>query len=418
VPNTSPQTPDASEFAPVQTAADASGARPPRPHSMLPGILALALGGFAIGTTEFAIMGLLPEAVADLDVDLPAGGILISAYALGVVVGAPLLAAGMARVDRRTSAIWLMALFVIGHAASLLAPDFTTMLVARFISGLPHGAYFSAAALAAAHLAGPARRGQAMAWVMAGLSVANLVGVPLATWLGQSSGWRWMFIVTGFFGAATIAAVAWLVPPVPAPKGASVRGELTALKSSALWRAIVVGVIGFAGMFALYTYIAPVFTEVGGMPSELVPIVMALYGVGMVVGTLVGGTLSDRSAQRTLQWMLGIVAVALACFSLSAEWWILSLVPLLVAAMGASALVPSLQVLLVDSAPHAPQLSGALNHSALNLANAMGAWVGAAVIQAGFGLQVPAGAGAALAGVGLVLSLLLLRSRKTATSSS
>ncbi|QCU79343.1 MFS transporter [Citricoccus sp. SGAir0253] len=376
---------------------------------MLPGILALALGGFAIGTTEFAIMGLLPQAVEDLGVDLPAGGILISTYALGVVVGAPLLAAGLARVDRRTSALWLMGLFVAGHAGSLLAPDFGTMMLARFLSGLPHGAYFSAAALAAAHLAGPARRGQATAWVMAGLSVANLVGVPLATWLGQVAGWRWMFVVTGLFGAATIAAVAWLVPSIPAPAGASVRGELTALRSPALWRAVVVGIIGFAGMFALYTYIAPVFVRVGGMPEALVPLIMALYGVGMVVGTLLGGAWSDRSATRTLQAMLGVVAVALAGFSLAAPWWVLALVPLLAAAVAASALVPALQVLLVDAAPHAPQLSGALNHSALNLANAMGAWVGAAVISAGAGLQVPAGAGAGLAAVGLVLSLVLLR---------
>ncbi|MFC7402050.1 MFS transporter [Citricoccus sp. GCM10030269] len=394
-----------------------STVRTDRSRPLLPGILALAVGGFALGTTEFAIMGLLPQAVEDLNVDLPAGGILISAYALGVVVGAPLLAAGMARVDRKTSALWLMGLFVVGHAFSLLAPDFPTMLVARFISGLPHGAYFSAAALAAAHLAGPARRGQAIAWVMAGLSVANLIGVPLATWLGQLSGWRWMFIVTGVFGALTVVAVAWLVPSVPAPQGSSVRGELTALKSPALWRAVAVGIIGFAGMFALYTYITPVFTDVGEMPEPLVPLIMALYGVGMVVGTLVGGVLSDRSAKRSLQWMLGTVAVALACFSLTAEWWIVSLIPLLAAAMGASALVPSLQLLLVDAAPQAPQLSGALNHSALNLANAMGAWVGAAVISAGFGLQVPAGAGAALAGVGLLLSLVLLRApRPTADS--
>jgi MFS transporter, DHA1 family, inner membrane transport protein len=393
------------------TAADPS-ASPVRTRRILPGILALALGGFAIGTTEFAIMGLLPQAVADLGVGLPAGGILISAYALGVVVGAPLLAAGLARVDRKVSALSLMVMFVIGHAASLLAPDFATMLVARFISGLPHGAYFSAAALAAAHLAGPARRGQATAWVMAGLSVANLVGVPLATWLGQSAGWRWMFIITGVFGAATIAAVAWLVPAIPAPAGASVRGELTALRSGALWRAVLVGTIGFAGMFALYTYIAPVFVEVGGMPERLVPVIMALYGLGMVAGTLLGGSWSDRSATRTLQWMLGIVAVALAAFSVTAPWWVLSLVPLLAAATAASALVPSLQVLLVDAAPHAPQLSGALNHSALNLANAMGAWVGAAVISAGAGLQVPAGAGAGLAAVGCVLSLLLMRPRR------
>nr|WP_237709032.1 MFS transporter [Citricoccus sp. CH26A] len=402
---------------PTAAGSSASPASSARPRRILPGILALALGGFAIGTTEFAIMGLLPQAVADLQVDLPAGGILISAYALGVVVGAPLLAAGLARVDRKVSALSLMAMFVIGHAASLLAPDFATMLVARFISGLPHGAYFSAAALAAAHLAGPARRGQATAWVMAGLSVANLVGVPVATWLGQSAGWRWMFILTGVFGTATIAAVAWLVPAIPAPAGTSVRGELTALRSGALWRAVLVGTIGFAGMFALYTYIAPVFVEIGGLPERLVPVIMALYGLGMVAGTLLGGAWSDRSATRTLQWMLGTVAVALALFSVTAPWWVLSLVPLLAAATAASALVPSLQVLLVDAAPHAPQLSGALNHSALNLANAMGAWVGAAVISAGAGLQVPAGAGAGLAAVGCVLSLLLLRPRSTVSPS-
>ncbi|MFB2572305.1 MFS transporter [Micrococcus sp. IITD107] len=380
-----------------------------RQRSLLAGVLALSMGGFAIGTTEFAIMGLLPQAVEDLGVDLPAGGVLISAYALGVVVGAPLLAAGMARVDRRTSALWLMALFVVGHAISLWAPTYESMLVARFISGLPHGAYFSAAALAAAHLAGPARRGQAIAWVMAGLSVANLLGVPLATWLGQELGWRSMFVVTGIFGLATVLAVAVCVPTIPAPEGTSIRRELGGMASPALWKAVTVGIVGFAGMFALYTYIVPVMVEVGGMPLSLAPLVMGFYGVGMVVGTLLGGSWADRSAVRTLQWSLGLVAVSLAAFSLAAPWWWLSLIPLMAAAICASALVPSLQVLLVDSAPQSPQLAGALNHSALNLANAAGAWVGAAVIAGGATLQVPAAAGAVLAFLGLALSWILLR---------
>ncbi|WOO98617.1 MFS transporter [Micrococcus terreus] len=380
-----------------------------RQRSLLAGVLALSMGGFAIGTTEFAIMGLLPQAVEDLGVDLPAGGVLISAYALGVVVGAPLLAAGMARVDRRTSALWLMALFVVGHAISLWAPTYESMLVARFISGLPHGAYFSAAALAAAHLAGPARRGQAIAWVMAGLSVANLLGVPLATWLGQELGWRSMFVVTGVFGLATVLAVAVCVPTIPAPEGTSIRRELGGMASPALWKAVTVGIVGFAGMFALYTYIVPVMVEVGGMPLSLAPLVMGFYGVGMVVGTLLGGSWADRSAVRTLQWSLGLVAVSLAAFSLAAPWWWLSLIPLMAAAICASALVPSLQVLLVDSAPQSPQLAGALNHSALNLANAAGAWVGAGVIAGGATLQVPAAAGAVLAFLGLALSWILLR---------
>ncbi|MCT2089190.1 MFS transporter [Micrococcus terreus] len=380
-----------------------------RQRSLLAGVLALSMGGFAIGTTEFAIMGLLPQAVEDLGVDLPAGGVLISAYALGVVVGAPLLAAGMARVDRRTSALWLMALFVVGHAISLWAPTYESMLVARFVSGLPHGAYFSAAALAAAHLAGPARRGQAIAWVMAGLSVANLLGVPLATWLGQELGWRSMFVVTGVFGLATVLAVAVCVPTIPAPEGTSIRRELGGMASPALWKAVAVGIVGFAGMFALYTYIVPVMVEVGGMPLSLAPLVMGFYGVGMVVGTLLGGSWADRSAVRTLQWSLGLVAVSLAAFSLAAPWWWLSLIPLMAAAICASALVPSLQVLLVDSAPQSPQLAGALNHSALNLANAAGAWVGAGVIAGGATLQVPAAAGAVLAFLGLALSWILLR---------
>lgn len=380
-----------------------------RPGGLLAGILALALGGFAIGTTEFAIMGLLPQAVADLGVDLPAGGVLISAYAVGVVVGAPLLAAGLARMDRRTSAVWLMALFVVGHAVSFFAPSYEAMLVARFLSGLPHGAYFSAAALAAAHLAGPARRGQAMAWVMAGLSVANLLGVPLATWLGQITTWRSMFVVTGVCGLLTLTAVLLSVPSIPAPAGTSIRRELGALRSGALWKAILVGVVGFAGMFTLYSYITPVMVQVGGLPEAWMPLIMAFYGVGMIIGTLIGGRWADRSPLRTITGSLVLVAVALGGFSLLSPWWYLALIPLLLAALSASALVPALQVLLVDTAPQAPQLAGALNHSALNLANAAGAWVGAAVIAGGAGLQAPAATGAGLAVLGLVLILVLFR---------
>lgn len=225
-----------------------------------------------------------------------------------------------------------------------------------------------------------------------------------------------MFVLTGVFGVATFAAVAWLVPSIPAPSGTSIRRELAGLASPALWRAVAVGIIGFAGMFALYTYIVPVMVQIGGMPESLAPLVVGFYGVGMVVGTLLGGSWADRSAVRTLRWSLGLVSLSLAAFSLAAPWWWLALVPLLLAAVSASALVPSLQVLLVDSAPQAPQLAGALNHSALNLANAAGAWVGATVIAAGATLQVPAAAGSALAAVGLLLAWLLLRPRRAPAS--
>lgn len=376
---------------------------------LLPAILALALGSFAIGTTEFAIMGLLPQAVADLGIGLEAGGVLISMYALGVVVGAPLLAAAFARVDRRTTGIVLMLLFTVGHTGAFLAPDTATMMAARFVSGLPHGAYFSAAALAAADLAGPARRGQAIAWVMAGLSVANVVGVPAATAIGQAAGWRWMFVIVAACALACVAATAWLVPPVPAPEGASVRRELRGLASGRLWATVAVGVIGFAGMFALYTYIAPLLTEVAGLDERWVPAVLALYGIGMVVGTLVSGALTDRDPVGTLRLSFGLSAVSLLAVGLTAQWAPVMVLLLFCVAVSGSGIAPSLQVLLVDSAPGAPQLAGSLNHSALNMANAMGAWVGAAAIGAGASLRTPPLVGAAIALAGLLLAFVLVR---------
>lgn len=394
---------------PASPAGDAAPLTDTRGARLLPAILALALGSFAIGTTEFAIMGLLPEAVADLGVDLQAGGVLISMYALGVVVGAPVLAAGLARMDRRTSSILLMVLFLVGHAGSLLAPTPGTMMAARFVSGLPHGAYFSAAALAAAHLAGPARRGQAVAWVMAGLSVANVLGVPAATALGQTAGWRWMFVIVAGCALACIVATVLLVPRVPAPEGSSVARELRGLASGRLWATVAIGVIGFAGMFALYTYIAPLLTDVAGLEARWVPAVLALYGTGMVIGTLVGGALTDRDPVTTLRLSFAVSGAGLLGVGLTAPWWPALLTCMLVVALAGSGIAPALQVLLVDAAPGAPQLAGSLNHSALNMANAMGAWVGAAAIGAGASLQAPPLIGAGIAALGVLLSVALLR---------
>lgn len=385
---------------------------PGRSFPLIPAVLALALGSFAIGTTEFAIMGLLPQAVEDLGVDLPAGGVLISAYALGVVVGAPVLAAMMARMDRRNSAALLMLVFSIGHLASLFAPDYSTMLISRFISGLPHGAYFSAAALAASHLAGPARRGQAISWVLAGLSVAMLLGSPAATWLGQVTHWRSMFILVTLLAGSSALLVFLLVPSIPAPQDASIRRELSGLRSARLWKAIIVAVVGFAGVFALYTYISEITVQVGGMPAELIPIVLSMYGVGGVIGTLLGGKLANTRPIFTLVVMIAILAVSLALFSVTAQWWLLSYLFVLLAGASASALSPAMQVVLIDAAPQAPQLAGAFNHSAFNMANAIGAWIGAGVITAGFGLQVPPLAGAMVAALGLLLAIVLLGGKR------
>lgn len=386
-------------------------AKGPRLHGrrLLWAVLALAMGSFAIGTTEFTIMGLLPEAVADLDVSQEAGGVLISMYALGVVVGAPTLAAALSAVDRRRSSMLLMGLFVVGHLGSLLAPTIGWMMAARFLSGLPHGAFFSAAALAAAHLAGPTRRGQAVGWVLAGLSVANLLGVPAATALGQQAGWRWMFVVVAACAGLCILATWLLVPPVPAPEGSSIRGELRGLTSPRLWRTALVGVLGFAGMFCLYTYIAALLIDVGGLAPRHIPLVLALYGVGMVVGTLIGGAMTDRDPVRTLRLSFLLSAVTLVLVYVLSPWWWAALLPLFLVAVCGSGIAPALQVLLVDAAPASPQLAGSLNHSALNMANAIGAWVGAAIIGAGHAANVPSLAGAAVAALGLALSCTLIR---------
>ncbi|RUQ40342.1 MFS transporter, partial [Micrococcus sp. HSID17227] len=246
-------------------------------------------------------------------------------------------------------------------------------------------------------------------WVMAGLSVANVLGVPGATALGQAVGWRWMFVIVAVCAALCVGATAWLVPSVPAPAGASVGRELRGLASGRLWATVAVGVIGFAGMFALYTYIAPLLTEVAGLEERWVPAVLALYGVGMVIGTLVSGALTDRDPVGTLRLSFGLSAVSLAAVALTASWAPVMIVFLFCVAVSGSGIAPSLQVLLVDSAPTAPQLAGSLNHSALNMANAMGAWVGAAAIGAGASLRTPPLVGAGIALAGLVLAFLLVR---------
>ncbi|MER2137767.1 MAG: MFS transporter, partial [Arthrobacter sp.] len=227
-------------------------------------IIALAAGGFAIGTTEFAIMGLLQEMVAELGVSVPEGGHVISAYALGVVVGAPLLAAAGAKLPRKWLALGLMAFFAVANLSSFIAPDYGWLLVTRFLSGLPHGAFFGVAAVIAASLVAPTKRGWAISMVMLGLSIANVIGVPFATWLGQLAGWRWMFVLVGAIALLTVALVAWFVPYQAAHPDASIRRELSALRRMQMWLALLVGTVGFGGFFAVYTYISPTMTEVAG----------------------------------------------------------------------------------------------------------------------------------------------------------
>lgn len=368
-------------------------------------IFALAMGGFAIGTTEFAIMGLLQEMVTDLDISVPAGGHVISAYALGVVVGAPILAALGARIPRKTLAVGLMVLFTVGNLSSFFAPDYNWLLATRFLSGLPHGAFFGVAAVIAASLVAPTRRARAISMVMLGLSIANVVGVPFATWLGQQAGWRWMFVMVAVIGLLTVALVARFVPHEATHPEASIRRELSALRRIQVWLALLVGTVGFGGFFAVYAYISPTMTNVSGFDASLLPLIVGLYGLGQVAGNLIGGRLADRSVMGSIYGILAGTAVILAAYA-----WLVQYKPgalvlvFLVGAIG-SMLVPPLQTRLLDASPGAQSLASSLNHAALNMANALGALLGGLVIAWGWGYRSPAVVGAVLALLGLGIAL-------------
>ncbi|WNV75489.1 MFS transporter [Geodermatophilus sp. DSM 44513] len=365
-------------------------------------VLALALGGFAIGTTEFVTMGVLPEIAAGVGVDIPTAGQVISAYALGVVVGAPVIAALGARLPRRGLLVALMAAFLLGNLGSALAAGHTSLLLARFVSGLPHGAYFGVASLVAASLVRAELRGRAVSSVMLGLAVATVAGVPAATWLGQTLGWRAAYWAVVVLAAATVAAVLALVPATPGRSEVTVATELAALRRPQVLLTLLVATVGFGGVFAVYSYIAPLTTEEAGLPRGAVPWVLLIFGVGGVLGTVLGGRLADVALFRSLVGAMVTLGGLLAVVALVGGRAPALLVTLFLLSGTASVLVVTLQLRLMEVAGDAQMLGAALNHSALNAANALGAWVGGVVIAAGLGWTAPAAVGTGLAAVGLV----------------
>jgi len=365
-------------------------------------VAALAMGGFAIGTTEFVSMGLLPQIAQGVHESNPTTGHAISAYALGVVVGAPVLAYYGARFPRRALLIALMSAFVIGNLASALASSYHVLLVARFAAGLPHGAYFGVASLVAASLAEPERRGRAVALVMLGLSFANVIGVPVATWMGQGLGWRSAYVLVGVLGLATVALVRRYIPPIPADPHATGRRELSLFAIPQVWLTLLVGAIGFGGMFAVYTYITPTTVHIGHLSKTMVPIFLFAFGLGMVFGTWLAGELADWSIMRSLFiGSLGMGAV-LALYWVAAPhgWWALPVV-FLITTLG-SVLVVNLQLRLMNVAGQAQTLGAAMNHASLNVGNAVGAWLGGIAVENG-GYRDPALVGVALSLAGAVV---------------
>jgi DHA1 family inner membrane transport protein len=378
-------------------------------------MLALALGGFGIGTTEFVAMGLLPEMASGLGVSEPVAGHVISAYALGVVVGAPLIAALTARVPRRTLLIALMVAFTVGNAATVFAPSYTTLMMARFVAGLPHGAYFGVAALVAAHLAEPGKRAKAVAMVMMGLSVANVIGVPVAAWIGQALGWRSAFALVAVIGVATVASLFVWIPRLDGMPVTNPITELGALGRVQVWMTLIVGMVGFGGMFAVYTYISTTLTDVSGLGASFIPLALMLYGLGMVAGNFVGGYLADRALMKGLFLSMGSLVVILAVFVIAVRNPYTALVFVFLIGLAGSSMVPGLQTRLMDVAEDAQTLAASLNHAALNIANAFGAWIGGVVIAAGYGYTAPAAVGSLLAVAGLVvLAVAVILQRRAA----
>ena len=375
----------------------------PQPRHATLATIALILGGVAIGTTEFVTMGLLPEIASGVGVSIPTAGHTISAYAAGVVIGAPLLAVLAATWPRKALLAGLMAAFTVGNVLSAFAPDYTLLVGARFLAGLPHGAFFGVAALVAVDLAQRGQAGRAVGRVMLGIPIANVLGVPGATWLGQAFGWRAAYVLVAVIGVATMALIGYAVPHLPADRTRTVKSELSALTSLQVWLTLGVGAVGFGGMFAMYSYIAPTVTEVTGLPASAVPIFLLVFGVSGFVGNLLAGRMGDWSVIRSIVIGLTGLGISLGLFALAAPYAVPALIVLAATSVLASVLVINLQLRLMQVAGTAQTLAAASNHAALNLANALGAFIGGAVIAAGYGYTAPSVVGVGLAALGLVI---------------
>jgi len=366
-------------------------------------IVALALGGFTIGTTEFVTMGLLPDMATDIGVGIPAAGHVISAYAVGVVIGAPLIVALGARMPRRALAVGLVVALGVGNLLTALAPTYETLVAARFVAGLPHGAYFGVASLIAASLVPRDMRGRAVSAVMLGLAAAQLAGVPASAWLGQVAGWRVAYWLVVALAVVTVTAIVATVPSTPRDLTASVRRELGALRNRQVWLTLGIGMVGFGGMFAVYSYIAPLVTDVTGLDRGAIPWMLFAFGLGGVIGTVVGGRLTDIALFSTLIGSMGSIGVVLALVAVGSAWAPSAFLLIFVLSLNGSVLAIALQLQLMRVAGRAEMLGAALNHAGLNGANALGAWLGGLVIAAGYGYTAPAVVGVALAGAGLVV---------------
>jgi len=372
------------------------------PRAILLIELALAMGGFAIGTGEFAIMGLMPNVALGLGISEPQVGHVISTYALGVVVGAPLLAILGSRLFRRHLLLLLMGFFALGNFASAVAPDYHSLLLFRFIAGLPHGAYFGVAMLVAASMVAPDQRAKAVSRVLAGLTIAMLIGNPLATWLGQWLSWRWAFGLVGLIALLTVLLVAIFLPLDRSEPRNNPMRELRDFNRKQVWLALAISSVGFAGMFCVFAYLAPTLLEVTGVSENWIPVGLAAFGLGGIIGNLFGGWLFDRLRFKAIPLLLlwSIAVLLVFPFATHSLWTIL---PAAFAVGTMVSLSPALQTHLMDVAADAQTLAAASNHAAFNIANALGPWLGGLAISAGLGWTSTGYIGAATGAAGLLV---------------
>lgn len=373
------------------------------------GLIALAVGAFGIGVTEFAPMGMLPVIAADLRVSIPAAGLLVSAYAMGVLVGAPLMTLTTGRIDRRTLLIALMGIFTLGNALSAAADGYWMLMAARIVTSFNHGAFFGVGSVVAASLVPPDKRAGAVAAMFTGLTVATIGGVPAATWVSEAVGWRSAFAGIAGVGAIAMLSLRLALPPLPAAEGGDMRAELRVLTRGPVVMALALTAIGFGGVFTVFTYIVPILRDVTHGSTGYVTAMLMLFGVGATIGNGVGGRLADRSVDRALMTMLAIMALTLLAFTVLMQWPMTAAITILIWGIASFAIVPPLQMRVMDAASDAPNLASAMNIGAFNLGNAIGAALGGGVIGAGLGLPVVSLAGAAMAAAALIMLLAFRR---------
>ena len=364
-------------------------------------LVALAIGAFAIGSTEFVVIGLLPQIATGLSVTVPAMGLLITAYAIGVMVGAPILTALSSLLTTRQTLMSLMCVFIVGNSLSAVAPSYQVLMIARIVTALAHGSFFGVGAIAARRAVAPERATQAISLMFLGLTISNIVGVPGATWLGQHIGWRWIFAIIAAIGVLTIMALRSWLPDDDIR--IDLRVELAAFRRRQVWLGLGITTIGFGSLFAVYSYISPIMTGLAGVSENGVTIVLVLFGVGTTIGALVGGRVGDRFGLPAVAVGLALVAGLLTLFTVTSHNAVLATATLVMFGIVGFSLGPIVQNRIIEAAGAGGSMVSAANQGAFNVANAIGAAGGAYVIKAGFGLTGTMWVGAVLAAAGAVM---------------